>query len=236
MNKIGDLFPHFFPGAHLSEEAIFRIFNHCDASWVHDGDAKKQHALLHSGKHSNGFFNCLEVLNRIDFCEVLAAQLASRIRKVIGVTKIDWVVGSPMAGITFAYAVGKALGAERFCFVEKDLKDDKKKICRQHIPEGETVLQIEELVTTADTMREVKEAVELTSGQVNWLPVVGILIHRPPKLPIAEYDGRRPISLIEKEIWAIDPDKCPLCAAGSEAIKPKTPPENWGILTGKTKK
>jgi len=79
-------------------------------------------------------------------------------------------------------------------------------------------------------MTEVRRAVEEGNGEpVHFLPIVGALVHRPPRLP-ADYGDRKVIAVIEKEIWAVDPKDCPLCKAGSPRYRPKT---HWAELTGK---
>jgi len=100
---------------------------------------------------------------------------------------------------------------------------------RMKIPAGAKALQIEELITTSGAMTEVRRAVEEGNGEpVNFLPIVGALVHRPPRLS-ADYGDRKVIAVIEKEIWAVDPKDCPLCKAGSPRYRPKT---HWAELTG----
>ena len=64
---------------------------------------------------------------------------------------------------------------------------------------------------------------------IKWLPVVGTLVHRPPKLPV-DYDGIEVVPLIETEVWAVEQKDCPLCKIGSPRYRPKG---NWKKLTGK---
>jgi len=98
------------------------------------------------------------------------------------------------------------------------------------IPKDVIVLQIEELITTSGTFKEVRRAVEDGNNEpVSWLSVVGTLVHRPSKLPV-DYDGIKIVSLIEKEVWAVEPSECPLCKIGSPRYRPKA---NWAKLTGK---
>jgi len=115
----------------------------------------------------------------------------------------------------------------------RDPNDPKKTIQvwqRLTIPKGANVLQIEELITTSGTFREVYQAVNTGNSEiVNFHPIVGALIHRPPKLP-AVYGDRRIFALIEKEVWAVEQQDCPLCKAGSIRYRPKT---HWKELTGK---
>ncbi|MFH1863592.1 MAG: hypothetical protein ABIJ85_01590 [bacterium] len=215
-------------------DEILSWFSLLDASWIHSGDPKDPHAELTSGWCSNGFFDCLRVLKYINLSDILADQLGKKIRKIIDYTKVDWVIGSPMAGITFAHDVARAIDAPINMCVEKDPADPKGKRMmwkRMAIPEGDWVLQIEELTTTAHTLNEVERAIrEGNPNPVNFLPYVGILVHRPPKLPVDYYDQRIVVALIEKEIWAVPPEECPLCKQGSKRLRPKT---NWKELTGK---
>lgn len=229
-----------FRGEIIPQEEILSWFNLLDAAWIHSGDPKDPHAELTSGWCSNGFFDCLRVLKYVNLSDILADQLAKKIRSVIGWNqKIDWVIGSPMAGITFAHDVARAIGAPINMCVEKDPSDPKgKKMMwkRMIIPETDNALQIEELTTTAHTLNEVERAVREGNKDgektvsVNFLPYVGILVHRPPKLPVTHYGNRQVIALIEKEIWAVPPDECSLHKAGSKSLRPKT---NWKELTGK---
>lgn len=231
MEEILELNPRDFEGKILTEEEILHWFDLCDAFWMHDGDPAKPHAELTSGLCSNGYFNCPEVLKYPNLCEILAWQLTRKLREH-GIYEVDWVIGSPYAAITFSYEVAKALGAVHG-FAEKDPQDPTGKRMvwqRMNIPEGSTVLQIEELITTGHTFLEARRAIEEgNEGKVNFLPIVGALFHRPPKLP-ADYGEIKVVALIEKEIWAVDPKDCPLCKAGSSRHRPKT---HWKELTGK---
>ena len=227
-----------FKGKWASQEEILEIFRQCDASWVHDGDPRKPHAELTSGFCSNGFFDCLRVLCYPRLSEALAEQLVMRLEKTIFCSDIDWVIGSPMAGITFAYEVARLLGFTRLrapeeviaAFVEKDPSNPGKMLWRRMaIPEGEYVLQVEELTTTAKTLNEVERAVrEGNPNPVNFLPVVGILVHRPPEL-VTMYGDRKIVAVVEKKIWAVSPEKCDLCKMGSPRYRPKI---HWRELTG----
>lgn len=232
LNNLLKLKPEDFKYRPIPVKEILNWFSLCDAYWKHTGNSKDPHAELTSGMCSNGFFNCLLVLQYVNLSDILANQLTRRIRAVIGDQKVDCVIGSPMAGITFSHDVARALGASISMFTEKDPKQKRKMLWnRVVIPEGKTVLQIEELTTTSETLNAVKEAVDSENpNPVNWLPCVGIFVHRPPKLPVDSYGDRKVISLIETEVWAVDPSECPLCKAGSIRYRPKT---HWPELTGK---
>ena len=206
--KIIDYPPRAFNNSTLSPEEILEWFDVLDAGWMHDGDSKKPHAELTSGMCSNGFFDCMRVLCYPSLRRILAHQLVRKLKDQ-GLTNdnVDWVIGSPYAAITFsgdvAYGFFKAIHG----FTEKDpAPDNPKKMVwrRMAIPKGANILQIEELITTSGTFKEVQRAVVAGNPEpVNFLPVVGTLVHRPAKLP-ADYGDLKVIALIDKEFWEVD--------------------------------
>lgn len=214
----------------LAQEVVLEWFKLFNACWIHNADPKKPHAELTSGMCSNGFFDCLRLLKYVNVSEVLAVQLAIKIRKKIGDKKIDWVIGSPMAGITFAYELARALSAKVSMFVEKDVDNPGKMLWkRMQVPQDVTVLQVEELITTAKTLNAVQEAVDQSNRtKVDWVPIIAALVHRPVKLPHACYGEREVVALLEQEVWAVKPEDCPLCKQGSLRFRPKT---HWKKLT-----
>lgn len=225
--------PRDYDNKVLTEEEILHWFDLGDAAWVHDGDPKKPHAQLTSGLCSNGYFDCPRVLKYPNIAEIFANQLVRGLMNAgLDLGKVNWVVGSAYAAITFSYEVARLLGVIHG-FVEKDPADQtgKKMVWRRmSIPANSWVLQVEELITTSGTFREVRRAIEEGNGEpVNFLPFVAALVHRPPKLP-ADYGDIKVIALLEKEIWVSDPKECPLCQAGSVRLGPKT---HWAELTGK---
>ena len=223
----------------LPESEILKWFEIADAYWYHDGDPKNPHAELASGFCSNGYFSCPKLLKMPNINSILAGQLANQLIR-FGVLEdgAQWVVGSSYSAITFSYEVAKGLGLYHG-YTQKDPKDSKKQVWKKfEIPEGATVLQVEELITTSNTFKAVRQAIrEGNKNHVNFLPVIGTLVHRPPEKRacyVFDDEGEKVeavvIALVEKEIWAVDPSECPLCKAGSERYKPK---ENWSKLTKK---
>jgi orotidine-5'-phosphate decarboxylase len=198
-----------------------------NAIWTFRGSPGEPHALLASGKHSDGYINLNAVLQSPALCETFAEQLATKLRAQ-GITKetVDVVVSSSYAAIVFGYAVAKQLGVD-FIFTEK-LENQQIFGERFVLAPGARILQVEELITTLKTAKGVKDAVlnnnpEAKFVQLDGKTVVATVIHRPDKLPIT-YEDYTVVALIEKEIHAWDPDGCPLCKNGSEPLKPK---QNW---------
>lgn len=215
----------------MGQDRILSLFERHNAVWVHDGDSAKPHAELTSGLCSNGYFDCPRVLCHSKVARELAYLLFQKM--YFGRSdQPDWVVGSAYAAITFSYEVADLFDAVHG-FVKKDPIDSASKRMSWRdmtIPKAAKVLQIEELVTTSHTFREVRRAIQEGNPEpVEFLPVVGAIIHRPPKLP-ADYDGIKVVALVEQEVWAVKPEDCPLCKAGSVRYRPKS---HWVELIGK---
>jgi len=214
-----------------SEEEVLGWFEIMRAGWVHNGDPKKPHAKLHSGKCSDGFFLCKRVLAHGNLREILAACIKDRLRKA-GLDKIDGVFGSPYSSILLAGDVGRLMGVPTYV-PEKDPLDPagKRMLFKADdpIPEGAVLLQIEELVTTFDSGEAAKQAIIIGNPYpVKFAQFVGVLVHRPPKIVRELPDGRTIVPFIERQVNAWEPGKCPRCKEGSKSLPPKT---NWAELT-----
>jgi orotate phosphoribosyltransferase len=151
------------------------------------------------------------------------------------IKKIDFVVAPAYAAITFGHEVAKALGA-KFIFAEKDPSDPKgKKMLwqRMTIPANATVLLIDELITTASTIMEIRRAIQQGNPDpVKFVPFVGTIVYRPEILPknMEIQKGCEIIALVKKAVQNFEPDECPYCKAGSPRVRPK---KNWKALTSK---
>jgi len=229
--------PRAYDNKVITSEEILRWFESEDAYWGYPGEptAEKAHALLTSGLHSDGFFDCLQILRYPNITEILGRQLAKRIDAFLPERReVDWVVSSSYAAITLGHEVAKAFSAI-FMMAEKDEKDPKKMVWRRMtIPADARVLQVEELITTSGTFQEVYRGVkEGNSEKVNFCIPIAALVHRPEKLSVtyeSELGGRPVVALLEKEIRVYPPLECPYCKAGSPLYRPKT---HWAELTGK---
>lgn len=214
----------------LNSENIFSIYTKAQAVWFFDykGDPKAPHAELTSGLCSDGYVNSALVLCNPSITELLARELAVRLKRR-RVDLVDWVVGSAYAAITFSYEVARQFGAEHG-FVEKDQENPKRMVWKRFvIPAGAIVLQCEELITTLQTTMEVRRAIEEGNpNPVRFLPDVGTAIYRPAKFANAGIIDV--ISLFSREVQSWEPKNCPLCAVGSERVRPK---QNWRQLIGK---
>lgn len=213
----------------MTEQEILGYYERANAVWFfnYNGDPKAPHAELTSGLCSDGYVNSAPVLADPKVVEILTKELVSRFPGR-NVGKVDWVVGSAYAAITFSYEVARQLGAHHG-FVEKDPVIPNKMVwSRLTIPAGASVLQCEELITTLGTAMEVRRTIqEGNSEPVFFLPDVATIIYRPARLQGGQIDV---IALIRRGVKTWESNNCPLCARGSERLRPK---QNWVRLTGK---
>lgn len=212
-------------------EEVLEWFRFLGAGWVHDGDPAKPHAKLHSGKCSTGFFLCKKVLAHGNLREILAACIIKELWEA-GLKKVDGVFGSPYSSILLAGDVARLLRAKTYV-PEKDPTDlaGKRMTFKSDdpIPEGATLLQVEELVTTFDSGEATRQAIIAGNPcHVEFAPFVGVLVHRPPIINRVLLDGRTLAPFIERQVDAWAPADCPLCKAGSAPLSPKS---NWAYLT-----
>lgn len=207
------------------------------ALWIHDGNPKRPHALLTSGKHSDGFFNSVlvtedpwllneaaEDLTELLLDEGMRAQLL----------EIDRVVAPAMGAVTLGFTLASHLGYTRgrailFAYTEKVGVGEKKWMVfnKSDIRPRETVLLVEDVITTGGSTELSAHSVSEAGGRT--LPFVAALVNRSGSLQI---DGRHVVALVDRELTNWEPEECPLCKDGSEAIRPKEG-ENWARLTAR---
>ena len=225
----------------LTEEMIgndlLLLFKISGAFWSYPENPEAPHALLSSGKHSDGYLDCSQVLKYPNLKRILVKRLIHNVLAPFEVyeygsffhEKLDYIVSSSMSAIPLGDAVATYLDS---IFIYTEKVNGVQKLKRFEVPEGARILQVEELITTLKTTRQVTEAVLEKNKNVKFLRdkngkiIVLTLVHRPEKLPM-EYQEYRILPLIELEIHTWDPENCPLCRAGSNALKPK---ENWQLF------
>lgn len=196
-------------------------FVNAGALWLHDGKPTRPHALLTSGLHSDGFANCTMVTQKPSLLrKVLNEQDGLSPKLPIGA---DWVIGSALGAVTFAYAVAERLSC-RAGFTEKD--GDAMKLARFEIAPGQKVLVVEDTISTGGSTLKTLEGIKAaTGGKATILPTIVCLVNRSGK---DELDGRKIRALLTPNINTWKPEECPLCKKGSEPVRPKS---HWKELT-----
>jgi orotate phosphoribosyltransferase len=221
----------------LSPEDVTEIIKAADSLWLYQEGGP--HAKLTSGACSDGFVNLRTVICRTNLCDVFAFVLVKKLWEVYD-GQVDFVVGSDTASLNLAYAVACILNAQTYPMhkvaIEKDgIKVEMQTYTGPKIPPGAKVLQVEELMTTAKTFRLVRDGINKACPGVDFIPFLPLIVDRRAEgeLLNSTVDDVTLLSLVQYRIKAWT-ENCPLCAQGSEAIRPNTP-EGWAKLTGKNK-
>ncbi|MDD5750019.1 MAG: phosphoribosyltransferase family protein [Patescibacteria group bacterium] len=198
---------------------FLEILKQMGALWIHDDNKRRPHALLSSGKHSNGFFNASLATSNPDVLHQLCKAL---LRQVDFSRQLpQMVVGSAMGAVTMAYEIARQLdGKTEAGFTEK--VDQLMELKRFSIKRNHKVLVVEDVITTGGTTRKTIDAIERAGGAL--LPFILTLVNRSDS---GQLDGYNIISLIQHHLPIWDADDCPLCRAGSKALRPK---DNWDKL------
>ena len=229
-----------FDHTKIGEEQIRYIFEICDALWLRHEDPEAPHVGLTSGMCSDGFVDVLRVLRYTQFCQLFAKMLADKFKEYsqhyareLGQpfwswSDADWVIGSDHAGATISYAVAAELQAQHD-FTEKG-PNKTQAWKRFAIEPEESVLQVEELITTTGTLQAVREGIIAGNpNPVKFLPVALTLIHRSAQY---EFEGGPILYLAHFDIRTWDsPDVCPLCLGG-KSKRITEPKKHWAELTG----
>jgi len=176
------------------------------------GAVLEGHYLLSSGLHSPRYVQCARVLMDPDLATRLGAELARALESVLEGAKPAAVVAPALGGVLVAHEVARAFGC-RGLFTER--QDGVMTLRRGFSLEpDESVVVVEDAITTGKSTREVIDAVHVRGGR---LIAVGSLVDRST----GDVDFGVPRrSLLRLEVPTWDAAACPLCAAGSRPEKP----------------
>ena len=166
------------------------------------------HFRLSSGLHSPGYLQCALVLQHPREAEMLGAALGDLVRALGAAT----VLSPAMGGIVIGQEVGRALSV-RAIFAERT--DGVLTLRRGFsLTSGDRVLIIEDVLTTGKSTRE---TIDVATAHGATVVGAASIMDRSGgshglDVPFA--------ALCPMDLPTYQPDACPLCAAGSEAVKP----------------
>lgn len=218
----------------LSSKEIMHMIKTSNAFWGYDYTAADagnpgMHAILKSEQHSDGFFISRILLEPDNIRMIIAAQIVRKIFEKITVTEIpDFIVGVPDGATNLGRDIAKILGTN----IANMQKIDGKILLTTNIAAKKSVLIIEDFCTRGTGFKETVTAIRDAQPRVRILPYSPVIINRGGLATIeAEGDKFEILPILEQRIQDWDPSDCPLCARGSEAIKPKLTDENWRLIT-----
>lgn len=190
----------------LNNTQIEKIFN--DSGALLDG-----HFKLTSGRHSDQYLQCAQVLKNPAYTEQLAQKLAAEFSD----DKIELVVGPAMGGIIVAYELARQLQVPGiFCERENKVMTLRRGFT---IKPGQRVLVAEDVITTGGSVREVMDIVQAQGGKV-----VGVAVLADRSNGLVDF-GVKQAAALTMDVKSWEEADCPLCKAGKiPAVKPGSRP------------
>jgi orotate phosphoribosyltransferase len=173
------------------------------------GAIRQGHFELSSGLHSGTYVQCALVLQNPVFAEQLGRALAAEFHDL----RVDCVASPALGGVILGHEVARAIGC-RAIFAERDARGVMTLRRGFEVEPNEHVLVVEDVWTTGASTCETIRVVEEAAGRV---VAAGALIDRSGgrmELPV------RAEALVELPVGSYDPNDCPLCRAGSAAMRP----------------
>ena len=164
------------------------------------------HFCLTSGLHSNIYFQCAKLYQYPDIVEKIGKKLAEALKDV----EFDTIVAPAIGALIIGYETAKQAG-KRNLFVER--KDGVMQLRRGYqLTKGEKIVIIEDVITTAKT---IKETIDATKDFGVEVAAVGCIVDRT-----CGKTGLNIKSLMQIDPVTYEPDKCPLCKEGLPLVKP----------------
>ncbi len=181
------------------------------------------HFILSSGNHSNRYLQSAKVLEDPKRAELLASELAKMIQES-GI-EIDTVCAPAMGGVLAGYELARSLGT-RSIFVER--KEGSMELRRGfEVSKGEKILICEDIITTGGSAMEAAAIIEELGAEVVAFAALANrgFCQREGSDIEAKVECKLPqniafFALEDFEFAMYSPESCPLCAEGSQAVKP----------------
>lgn len=176
------------------------------------GAIQTGHFVLASGNHSEHYVQTARLMQHPAIVDEL-------LRNVL--PNFEWerppetILTAATGGITFAQQVGLRMG-KKTIFAERS-DDNELNLERGFtLSEGESVLLVEDVVTTGGTLEELQQLVESRGAET-----VGVLsmINRSD---LETFNGVPFHALLSVDYPVYESDDCPLCADGREQTRPGT--------------
>lgn len=172
----------------------------------------KGHFCLTSGLHSDTYFQCAKLYENPKVVEKLGTALAEKLKNI----KFDTIVSPAIGAIIIGYETAKQC-EKRNLFVER--KDGVLQLRRDYkLKKGEKVIIVEDVITTARTINETKEAIKEFEPEI-----IGVACIVDRTSGQTNYNIT---SLLQVNPVTYNPENCPLCAENIPLVKPGSRVEN----------
>ena len=172
------------------------------------GAVLKGHFQYASGRHGDTYIEKFRLLEKPRVTEALCAQLADHFRKL----KPEIVVGPTTGGILLAHETAKHLGDGINAYFAERHEGGGRYIGRGFAVEpGQTVLVVDDVLTTGGSVRDTLEAVVESGGT----PIgVGLVVDRTNGA--TSFGELETFACLKIDVASYDPAACALCVEGVE--------------------
>ena len=185
----------------MNQDAVLDLFRK-------SGALLEGHFRLSSGLHSDRYLQSALVLQHPEFATALGAALAERVRHL----RATAVISPALGGIVIGQEVGRALGV-RAIFAERQ---ERQLLLRRGfaLSSSDRAVVVEDVITTGGSTRETMEVATAAGAAVVGAAAIIDRGNDAARLGIPLY------ALVKLEVPTYQPESCPLCAAGTPAVKP----------------
>jgi orotate phosphoribosyltransferase len=186
----------------LNEQEVLEVFKTT-------GALLEGHFLLTSGRHSNKYFQCAQVLQYPDQTTKICAIISEHFKD----TEISTVIAPAMGGMIVGYEVARQLN-KRSIFTERE---NKEMTLRRgfSFSKDEKVLVCEDVITTGGSVKEVIDIVHKSGAEV--VGIASIVDRSNGKVDF----GYPLFSTLKLEVISYEANDCPLCKNYKiELVKP----------------
>ena len=229
------------PNMKLIEERVQRYLETAERIWTYEGppNSDHPHACLTTGLHSNGFVDVGNLLKDYNQTRENIARFILEALHEVHQVEFTAVVGAASSSTLLTRDVAHFSNTYHIKMLK--MATSKEQVWSSEInrplTKDDVILQVEDLITTAKSALDVRNAIRSQHPGVNlrfasFLPVV--VDRSNPDNRITMVEESTVLPLLKIDIKTFDPttEICPYCAVGSEAIRPREG-NNWSRLTRK---
>lgn len=173
------------------------------------GALRKGHFRLSSGRHSDTYIQCSQLLKDPARAIEAGRMLAERVSRDVG--EVDVVLSPALGALLIGFTTALALDRDML-FAERVEGG----MCLRRgfmLEPGTRVLLVEDVITTGGSILELARLVEESGASV---AALGCIVDRGG---LAD-SGYPLVSLVEVRAESFAPDECPLCADGAPIDSP----------------
>jgi orotate phosphoribosyltransferase len=167
------------------------------------------HFILSSGLHSTKYLQCALVLQYPVEADAFGKELASRFEG----QQIETVAAPAIGGLIIGYEVARHLKV-RFIWTERDAEGSMTLRRGFTVRPGESILVVEDVITTGGSTRETIEALRGAGARV--VGAASIIDRSSGRADV----GLARVALATLDVPSVAPSACEACARGEQAIKP----------------